>query len=501
MALEVQEDIVSHQTGAFSAPEQEEFAPKFSLPTSSVTPWGPRDVGHEHDMPQMAYSEYHPGVLPQLVDTSTERNEPNLVNAPPVLDKPETEEPEEAEGRLPEKSDPGLTKRHKTSTTSLSPTPTSTLEGPFGVPTSIATTQAKPSICNQAVCPPVLSFAQVTNGKNWFLFGLGNDNAIWYREAGENKWLSGWTTLGGSFKSQPAAISSKAGRVDVFSTWSDGSIRAKTYQGNTWAGDWLNLGGESGSAPAVASPGDGTMTVLGLNSGQEMVLKSYNGTSWQPSPSAAWTVPKSGYLSASPVGAASPNGRIDIVSYGSFDPNPHDLGWIHITEGVVKGWEGNALAAPNLGYAGDPTIISTNNASDAFGIGTNNQVYQTTWTNATGYGKPQTLGGAVKSTPFVLATDTDRLDALAISTSGNLIHKARINGAWAPSWEDLGGFFNSAPLAVQPGKDWVAVWGLGPTGTVIHGNWSATNNATWGAGQWFDDGGNLTMDWFRAGPA
>lgn len=51
------------------------------------------------------------------------------------------------------------------------------------------------------------------------------------------------------------------------------------------------------------------------------------------------------------------------------------------------------------------------------------------------------------------------------------------------------------------GEPWIAVFGIGPDGHMIHGKWTATDEFNWGEGQWFDDAGDISSSWFRAGPA
>jgi hypothetical protein len=132
-------------------------------------------------------------------------------------------------------------------------------------------------------------------------------------------------------------------------------------------------------------------------------------------------------------------------------------------------------------------------------------MYYAEWsTTTTNYSKTETIGGSFESAPHILVTGNRRLDVLAVGTDNKLMHKARVGGTWAGDWEPLGGYFNSVPMAFQSdsgGEPWIAVFGLGPNGHMIHGRWTATDEFNWGEGQWFDDAGDISPSWFRAGPA
>lgn len=110
-----------------------------------------------------------------------------------------------------------------------------------------------------------------------------------------------------------------------------------------------------------------------------------------------------------------------------------------------------------------------------------------------GYTEPENLGGNFTSAPFAFATSESRIDVLGVGGDDRLKHKVRVDGVWAQEWQDLGGYFNSAP--VEPSS--ISVFRLGPNGTVIHGIFEMNNDATWKEGSWFTDGGIISTDGYR----
>jgi len=360
----------------------------------------------------------------------------------------------------------------------------------------------------------MLATAQASTGgsnsnANFFLFGRGTDQSIWYRKGGLTSWGSDWISLGGTFNSQPAAVSSSNGqRIDVFGTWTDGSVRSKTYQagaasGGSWTNEWLNLGGSSINAPAACSPRGNSISVFGTNADHLVMYRAFDGETWSPALNDNWTV-FGGYTSASIAAVCGTKpGYADIASYGSYAGSLHDVGFMHQINGDWQPWDGNSRPSGSVGYIGDPALVAVpaSNTTEFFGIGSDAKMYSVS--SASNYSTTRDLGGSFESTPFVLVSEGGtRLDVLAVGQDDRLKHQARLGSTWAGDWEDLGGYFGGVPLAVASTQGWVAVFGIGPGGHVIHGNWTPTaKEPKWGEGSWFDDGKALSSGWLRAGPA
>ncbi|KAH7326170.1 hypothetical protein B0I35DRAFT_127631 [Stachybotrys elegans] len=117
---------------------------------------------------------------------------------------------------------------------------TGTVDAVFGTPTAFAESiDASESACHGQICPPLLTAVRPdsVSGRFW-LFGRGSDSAYWFRESDGQRWTSEWTSLNGSFISQPAVVSVNSERVDVFGLWEDNlTMRTKMYRRGEWDSD------------------------------------------------------------------------------------------------------------------------------------------------------------------------------------------------------------------------------------------------------------------------
>ncbi|KAK4186982.1 hypothetical protein QBC35DRAFT_250787 [Podospora australis] len=98
------------------------------------------------------------------------------------------------------------------------------------------------SVCHGQVCPSILSVAQFPSPPTAFLFGRGQDNAIWNRRTNGEKWLSEWESLGGDKLCQPAAACIDDDIVDLFVYARNSSIQTKQYYAGSWNGTWSESG-------------------------------------------------------------------------------------------------------------------------------------------------------------------------------------------------------------------------------------------------------------------
>ncbi|KAK1750058.1 hypothetical protein QBC47DRAFT_124524 [Echria macrotheca] len=356
------------------------------------------------------------------------------------------------------------------------------------------------------MCPQVLASAQyATAGTSTiFIFARGLDSAIWYRRADNQAWNSDWQSLGGTFLSQPAAISVREGRVDVFGVWStDQSARFKTFQNGVWDGEWTSLGGSCGSPPVVCSLYPGNLNVALLDNNRAVIRKNTSdGHSWEPALVDKWE-PQGGKAGGSVDMACTSTiqggMRIDMAIYGTGStPAMLSKRWNSTAASWEKDW-GHSWGL----MKGDPTVVATSDQVDYLGVGADGAVWHRSWTTADGYTKEESLGGSFQSSVSAFATGISRLDIFAVGTDSRLKHKTRLMGVWGTSWEDLGGYFHSAPKAVVTDipTGSVTVFGVGPDGNIIHSNFMVGAGYNWGAQQWYSDGGNATSSWYRLGPA
>ncbi|KAI8719945.1 hypothetical protein NCS52_00438300 [Fusarium sp. LHS14.1] len=383
---------------------------------------------------------------------------------------------------------PTSSKSEPTPTSSSPATATSTFA--FGTPT-VVSESLPPSACLSSMCPQMLSAASFGDPSTTFLFGRGADQAIWYRQADEQGWITGWTSLGGAFVSPPTSVSIRKGRIDVFAVDESQEVRFKTFQEGKWANEWSTLYGSCSSQPSATSFGVDKLSLVCVDADHRPQLKYYKGH-WGPKDS-VWQ-DLGDWLFNTPASASGALDRVDMVGYG-------------VLEGQTGGWGS---------FKGDPGIAAVaNDQIEYFGIDRNGAMWHNAWlpterpasasvrhgTNLTNlppeYTDPENLGGNFTSAPFAFATSKLRLDVLAVAIDGRLKHQSRIGKSWAGDWEDLGGHFESAPLVLTLGNaSNVYVFGLGPNGTVIHGSFVNGKSQDWGQGNWFIDEGEMALGKF-----
>jgi len=373
----------------------------------------------------------------------------------------------------------------------------------FGIPTSFPAPiggQVQQSSCTGTTCPQMIASAQyATSGTSTiFVFARGLDSAIWYRQAENMAWKDGWKSLGGNFASQPAAVSIREGRVDVFAVSSDKTARLKTFQNGVWDGDWTNLGGTTGSPPVVCSLYPGNLNVVMIDGSRNVVRKNTSdGHAWEPAIDKWDSLGGPAGSSADVACTSTLQGgmRIDVAALGSGStPSLNSKRWTSTAAAWDKDW-GNGFGL----MKGDPTVVSTSDQTDYLGIGVDETVWHRTWTARDGWGKAESLGGKFQSAVSAFATGGSRLDIFAVGTDARLYHKARLMGVWGTSWEDLGGYFHSAPKAVvtDVATGAVTIFGVGPNGKIIHCNFMVGAGYNWGPQQWYSDEGDMTANWLR----
>ncbi|CAH0045759.1 unnamed protein product [Clonostachys solani] len=363
----------------------------------------------------------------------------------------------------------------------------------FPTPSAVATT------CHASICPAVLAAAQPSSDpKAFFLFGRGADAAIWYRESDGEKWLKDWASLGGEFQSQPAAVSIREGRIDVFGIDANDKMRTKSYQNSAWESSWADLGGGCHAAPAVCSMREGRLDLFTLSSTHQLAHKFYENGQWDSPESGGGWDRSNGYVASSLAATCRGNNLMDVTVYGN-QKAPFKV--------ASKSWNGSAFEDWSTlagSFQNDPsTIAMTENRTDFLGLDGDKAMVYLSWGDGATMGKLKStaIGGEAQSVAGLVSPSSGRLDAFAVGNDSKLKHKALVGSEWGSQWDDLGGAFNSAPLALSTGNDSLLVFGIGPEGKVIHTKLQVVSENSLNASNWFSDGGSLSTQWFREGPA
>ena len=283
-------------------------------------------------------------------------------------------------------------------------------------------------------------------------------------------------------------------------------MRQKTYTDGEWDPEWRVVGGTCLTPPVVCSVERDNMNVVLLGTNHAVVNKNTSdGKSWEPAPAADWK-DLGGWAASSPDIDCTTNSkgvrRLDVVMYGGMGDNVAH-GMFYRRWNSTGGWDAGWTTEGWGDFKGDPVVVSGGGYAAYLGIAKEDgAMWHRGWNEGTGFWNGQSLGGKFESVPAAFATGTLRLDVLAVGTNGTLRHKARVDDVWG-QWEDLGGFFNSAPKVVRPvmmeGR--AVVFGVGPGGAIIHAMFVVGDKHLWGAQQWYSDGGVMTVKGHRAGPA
>jgi len=386
------------------------------------------------------------------------------------------------------------------------PAPSATAQAQlFGTPTTFPEPNGivPASPCTGTVCPQYLASVNMMNSNASFLFGRGTDSAIWYREITDSSWNGDWKTLGGIFDSQPAAISMRDGRVDVFGTWKDDSTRYKTYQNGAWEGDWTSLSGVAKSQPVVCSIGWDNMIVsaIGMGNGVWRKMTGDGGESWDPNGRTVYWEENGGPVNKS-LGTVCVPYADDSDAYfaeAGCGPKPDEELNYRMWNSSSKFYTNfTAWSAGGVPCMGDPTLVSFLDDITYFVVGSTDLAIWT-FSALRSTGKitktGMSLGGRFQSVVDVFTTGSSRMDLFAVGIDTRLKHMAYIEGkGWAPDWDDLGGYFNSAPKAVRLNDTAVAVFGIGPDGNIIHSVFSIGGGTDFvlGSQQWYTDGGKIS---------
>ncbi len=105
-----------------------------------------------------------------------------------------------------------------------------------------------------------------------YVFGLGEDEAVWYRTP-----TTGWQSLGGRLASD-LAVTTDGTSLYVLGIAEDGSLWSQRRTGSTWSG-WQGLGGDAVTSPtATVLSGTGYVFVVGTDGG--LWYQGVSGGTW-----------------------------------------------------------------------------------------------------------------------------------------------------------------------------------------------------------------------------
>lgn len=380
----------------------------------------------------------------------------------------------------------------------------------FGTPLELPLTgvNGSDSVCLNDWCAPMLSSVNYSSDPRKFMvLGLDTANRACYRDYDGTGWDGDrWTPLDGELESQPSAVAVIQGRVWVFGVEKNSlEMRIRTRHGSTFDPTWGGMAGRCYSPPAVCSPGVNSVLMLTTKFGQGIGWRRFIDGDWDDPREEEWEGGEDHELASSPVAACMDSGGLHAVAYGNKEKDLSGSFELMIKRGNATGFDDWQYVGGD--FKGDPAVAVVNETRlDFVGVGKDGDMYHATWADLDSSWKlvgddgPRSIGGGkFVSTASLLVTGSDRLDVVAVGDDGALRHRALRGWDWGDGWEDLGGFFNSAPHTRRLSDTQVAVFGIGPEDYVIHGLFSTGDGDSWGEGEWYHDKGHMSTKGQRSG--
>ena len=274
-----------------------------------------------------------------------------------------------------------------------------------------------------------------------------NDDPAWYTNNSGSITLKitsipkdawgGWESLGGSFISDPKAVSWGKGHLQVFIYGQRKDICTKGWTDKGY-GDWVLLGGQCLNNPSAISWGPGHLETFHIGRNNHLFRKAWSGNAWA----------------------------------SSFDDLGGDL-------------------------VGTPAPISWGQGHlEVFCRGKDNVLQSIAWTDK-GFGQWETLGGyytdgIITSDPAPITWGPDETWLFARGSNGEAIFRTRVRdrqGIWS-EWGDLGGNLLGRPVPVSWGKGHLEVFMRGDNKELYRIKLNA--DGSWS--NWESMGGRLAGD-------
>ena len=238
-----------------------------------------------------------------------------------------------------------------------------------------------------------------------------------------------------SIDSKPAVISRRSHLVDIFVRWSDGTIRARTWN-NQWSDSWENLGGEGVGSPAAVTRRADIIDLYARWSDGSIRSKVWreSNNSWYPNQT-AWT-----YLGGKGYDAPAVIAR---------QPNKIDL-FIRWNDGTIRSkvW---------------------NDSRGSYWPG------NVEWLN---------LGGEVSSEPVVVCRNSESITLFARWIDGSVRIKVwdDSRNSWWPSnmaWSNIGGDTIGRPCAVVRHETCIVVYARWSDNSIRSKVWNGETQQWW----------------------
>jgi hypothetical protein len=271
------------------------------------------------------------------------------------------------------------------------------------------------------------------------VFATGSDGVVRHRAWVRDHW-SAWVSLtaGMSIKvvGEPAAVTSRAGRIDLFARGADNHLKRLVWTSTSGWGLWQDVDGFITASPAATTRSDTGVDVFARNNAGQIIWRHFNvaTNSW----SNGWGGLHDKTTSSGPAAVSSPDGtRMNIFA------RDHDGTLLSLMWTEAHGWY-NWVDHEQATMTGRPTASTRAGYTvDVFLRGPDNHLRH--WYSPDGAawdaGSIGDLGGVIFASPASISQNNERIDVFTRNSNGDLIQRIwsyhNSPAGWYP-WVGLG---------------------------------------------------------------
>jgi len=367
-------------------------------------------------------------------------------------------------------------KRHSTSNPEgAQPSSNATTNSTNGLSGSLPTggPQQK-SVCRGGMCSPAI-FPLAWPGLH-FVCALAPNKSLMYNFGFNNSRNSTWSDSGLKIISAPAVVSSSIGHARVFGVQDDRSLYSMVIMSNGSRGALTKLQSTWGG-PIAAFETEGAYAVYGPMPNE--TLQEF--FSWSGA-TGFWNM--SAEFTGTPATVALEGGQKIVLARG----NDNAL-WYRFLTGKLDQWTPWTSLGGKL--SSSPVIYSSGtNKMDAFALGSEGNLcwigFRTQWLSWLCMDKNMTF----QSVPSAVVVTPRRIDIIGLATDDHVYHTSLVDLNLGPSWNKLGGPLNSAPV-LTVSDNMVYVYGIALDKKLYVSGWDASGFILSASSGWKPVGGEF----------
>jgi Domain of unknown function (DUF1906) len=263
---------------------------------------------------------------------------------------------------------------------------------------------------------------------------------------------SGFTSLGGTWPADPAALAESNGGTQVFAVGLTSNLYVDTLAGSTWSG-WIDLGGSYQGTPAAVQDQAGTVRVF---------VRGTDGPLYevdQAADSNAWlTDDLGGTWANDPAALAESNGGTQVFAVGDTSNLYADT----LSGTTWSGW--GDLGGSNQGV---PAAAQDHSGTVwVFARGAAGALWEASLPSGGTWSSLSSLGGSWRDNPAALVGGGGDLWVFATGVTTNMYYDLLTPGGTWSGWTNLDGTVTGTPAVVQDQSSTIRVYARGTGGNL-----------------------------------